>query len=133
MSTELISLEEIYTKLKIKGYLKNITENSENKFSATAIKTPKKISYLIEDEKYILKFISSNKLILIRENKDIISTMYFEINKTKNSIYTLKEKNITIDIKITTNVIEITDTSIKINYLVNDSENKFEYYIGWSD
>ena len=57
MSTELISLEEIYTKLKIKGYLKNITENSENKFSTTAIKTPKKISYLIEDEKYILKFL----------------------------------------------------------------------------
>lgn len=55
--------------------------------------------------------------------------MYFENSKTIPANYTLKDKDITFDIDITTISLDITNNEIKIIYLVNDSNNKYEYYI----
>lgn len=59
--------------------------------------------------------------------------MYFEINKTISSIYTLKQNNITINIDILTNKIELDENSIKILYTVIDSNVVYEYNIEMSE
>lgn len=59
--------------------------------------------------------------------------MYFEKSKTISSTYTIKKEEITLDIDITTLSLTINDNEIKLNYLVTDSNNKYEYYIMRSD
>lgn len=77
--------------------------------------------------------ISKNQLILIRETKEIKNTMYFETSKKISSIYNLKENDLTLEINITTISIERTKNEIKIIYLVDDSKNKYEYYLTWDN
>ena len=88
-----------------------------------------RLSYVYDNYKYTLIIESNEKAILIRENNEIKSIINFTKNKTKQSNYILKNENITLDIDITTLVIEIDNNAIKIDYLVNDSNDKFEYYI----
>lgn len=123
----------IFTKINIKGYLKDITNNQTYKINTTAIKNNNQISYYLDKEKYILKIISSTKLILNRTNNEIDSTLYFELNKVLATTYTLKENNLSIDIDIRTNKIEINKQFIKISYTVIDSNNEYEYYIEMSE
>lgn len=59
--------------------------------------------------------------------------MYFEKSKTISSTYTIKKEELTFDIDITTLSLTINDNEIKLNYLVTDSNNKYEYYIMRSD
>lgn len=120
-------------KIIIKGYLKNLTENETNSFQIPAIKRKNKISYIINNEKYTLNILPTNKLILIRENNEIKNTLYFELNKTLSSVYTIKENNLTIEIAIKTLNIVIKENTINIIYLVKDSNNKYEYNIEMSD
>ena len=65
MSTEL-ERGGIFTKIKIKGYLNDLTNNSSLKIDTTAIKNNKKITYYLEKDKYTLKIISPTSLILKR-------------------------------------------------------------------
>ena len=59
--------------------------------------------------------------------------MYFETKKVISSIYTLKENNITINIDILTNKIELNKKNIKILYTVIDSDIEYEYNIEMSE
>jgi len=59
--------------------------------------------------------------------------MYFEKNKKISSLYTLKENNITLDIDILTNKLEINTNSIKIVYTIIDSNMVYEYNIEMSE
>lgn len=59
--------------------------------------------------------------------------MFFEKSKTISSTYTIKKEELTFDIDITTLSLTINDNEIKLNYLVTDSNNKYEYYIMRSD
>ena len=43
-----------FIKINIKGYLKNITENTQELIDTTSIKKDNKISYIIDNTKYIL-------------------------------------------------------------------------------
>ena len=132
MTTELRKRGD-FTKILLKGYLKDITNNEEIVISTHAIKNNKKISYYLNNERYILQIISPDKLILNRTNNEIDSTLYFELNKTISSIYTIKENNLSIYIDIRTNLIEINDNYIRITYTVIDSNNNYEYYIEMSE
>ena len=120
------------TKIKIKGYLKNITNNEKTEFSTTAIKDKNKYKYIINNEKYILNIID-NKIILNRNNDEAESTMYFEKNKKIPCLYTLKTNNITIEIDILTNDIKIDNNNIKILYTIIDSNIIYEYNIEMSE
>ena len=108
MSTELLARGGIMSKIKISGMLKNITDNEITEFTTTAIKQKDKYKFIVNNEKYILTIITPNKIIMNRNNNEIEQTMYFEKNKTISSIYTLKENNITINIDVLTNEIELT-------------------------
>ena len=120
-------------KIKLKGYLKNKTDNELTKFSCKAIKTKNKISYIIDKDKYTLNILSPNKLILLRENNEIKSILYFENNKCISSLYTIKENNLTLEIDIKTQSIVMNDNNINIIYVVKDSNNEYEYNIEMSD
>ena len=120
-------------KIKIKGYLKNITENTETQINTTAIKTKNKISYIIDKDKYTINILSPNKLILLRENNEIKNIIYFESNKTTQSLYTIKENDLTLEIDIKTINIVINNNNINIIYLVKDSNTKYDYNIEMRD
>ena len=123
----------ILTKLNIKGYLKDITNNEITEINTKAIKVKDKISYYLDQEKYTLKIISPTKLILKRSTKEIDSIIYFEENKILPSEYKLKDNNLSLNIDIRTNKINLKDEFIKISYTVIDSNNNYEYYIEMSE
>ena len=132
MTTELRKRGD-FTKILLKGYLKDITNNEENLITTPAIKNNKKISYFLNDERYILQIVSPEKLILNRTNKEIDSSLYFELNKVMPAIYTIKENELSINIDIRTNELEINDKYIKVAYTVIDSDTNYEYYIEMSE
>ncbi|MBQ8682086.1 MAG: hypothetical protein IJ509_04165 [Bacilli bacterium] len=101
--------------------------------NTTAIKNNKKISYYLDKEKYTLFIADSQKLILNRTTNEIDSSLYFELNKTIPAIYTIKENNLSLNIDIRTNKIEIDNNYIKIAYTVIDSDINYEYYIEMSE
>lgn len=119
-----------FTKINLTGYIKD--KYNKETFQTKGIKNKKNISYQIDNYKYKLKIIDS-QIILIRENKDIKSILLFEKNKEIPATYTIKDNNISIEINIKTNKIEIKDNSIKINYLILDSNEEYEYYIEMSE
>ena len=123
----------ILTKLNIKGYLKDITNNEITKIYTKAIKVKNKISYYLDQEKYTLKIISPTKLILKRSTKEIDSIIYFEENKILPSDYSLKDNNLSLNIDIRTDKINLNNEFIKISYTVIDSNNNYEYYIEMSE
>ena len=123
----------IFTKIKLKGYIKDITNNQTSEISVKAIKQNKSITYYTDKEKYILKIISPIKLILNRNNTEIESTIYFETHKILPANYFIKENGLSLSIDIRTNKIEQTDQYIKIMYTVIDSNNDYEYYIEMSE
>lgn len=123
----------IFTKIHLKGYLKDITNNETTPIDTTAIKNNQKLSYYIEKEKYTLKIVSPTKLILNRTTEEIDSTLFFETNKILPADYTIKEKSLSLGIDIRTNKIELEENYIKISYTVIDSNNDYEYYIEMSE
>ena len=120
-------------KVNLISILKNKTENQEAKDTIVAMKEKNKITYKIEDFKYIIKIISPNSLILNRNNKSIECTMYFEQSKVIPAIYTLKEEGYNIEINIKTNKIHIDNELIEIQYEVKDSNTSYEYHIEMSE
>lgn len=120
-------------KINIKSILKNITEKTKDENSSKAIKEKNKITYQIDDFKYIIKIISKKEIIMNRSNEDLECTIYFELNKIKSSIYTLKKEGYTIEIDIKTTYLKITDNKIEIHYTVIDSNTNYEYLIEMSE
>ena len=59
--------------------------------------------------------------------------MPFINNKNTTCEYTLKEHNLTLEINLKTKKLDITDTKITIDYIVEDSENEYIYQIEMSD
>ena len=123
----------IFTKIHLKGYLKDITNDEITQIDTIAIKYHQKITYYLDKEKYILKIISPTNLILNRTTKEIDSTIYFEKEKILPMNYYLKENELSLNIDIRTDKLEINDNYIKILYTVIDSDNNYEYYIEMSE
>ena len=60
-------------------------------------------------------------------------TFIFELNKNSTTEYYLKSQNLFIDIDIKVISLKIEENIINIEYLVIDSNNKYEYKIEMSD
>lgn len=119
-------------KIKVKGYLKNIDEGIITNIDTFGIKNKNKITY---NEETVTNTIlqEDNKIILIRENDEFKNILIFDLNKETISEYLLKENDLTIELNIKTNLVEIEDNNIKVRYLVIDSDNEYEYSIEMSD
>ena len=121
----------IFIRIKVRGYLKNITESEILKFEEKGIMNKNKITYSSDNIKNIVK-INDSEVILIREGNDFINTFVF--NKSNSSCnYLLKENNYDVDIEIKTIMMNISDNSVYINYMVIDSNCEYEYKLEMSD
>lgn len=119
-------------KVKVKGYLKNLTENKENLINTIAIKKSNTISYVIDNTKYKL-ILEQDKIILMRENNEISHGMVFETGHKTLSEYYLKENNYSLQFTITTKDIILTNNSIDITYTIEESETTYNYVLEMSD
>lgn len=119
-------------KIRVKGYLKDIDEGKITNIDCLGIKNKDKISYLEDKVTNIIKQ-EDDVIYLIRESDEFKNILEFKLNAETISEYLLKENNFTIELNIKTTSIEKNDKSIKISYIVIDSDNEYEYYIEMSD
>ena len=121
-----------FIKINIKGYLKNITENTQELIDTQSIKKDNKISYIIDNTKYIL-IIENNKVTLLRENNEFSNGIIFIENSTTTSEYYLKESSYSLEFNIETTKLIIDKNKIDITYKVIESENIYNYVLEMSD
>ena len=121
----------IFIRIKVKGYLKNITENEVFNFEEKGIRNKEKITYSSDNVKTTIK-INGNNVMLIREGNDFINTFVFN-EKNSSCNYFLKENNYDVDIDINTVMMNMDDSSIYVNYVIVDSNCEYEYKIEMSD
>ena len=118
-------------RVKIKGFLKNITEKESTFFDEEGINNKNKLSFMSDNIKYIIKY-SDSEIMLIRENDDFINTFIFNKNNGSSS-YTLKDNNYTIDMDIIVHYINITNNVIYVKYTISDTGFMYEYKIEMSE
>lgn len=124
-------LEVIFIRVKIKGYLKNISSNEVLEFNEKGIKNNNKITYTSDNVKNIIK-INNNKIFLIRESDDFLNTFVFDKEKSVSN-YLLKENGYSLDLDVVTLYIDICEYSIFIKYKIVDTNNDYEFKIEMSE
>ena len=130
MSIELFGGVKI--KVKVNSILSNTTDKENQIVECTGIKQKNKIIYKRENVKHSL-IINKNNIELIRENDIFKNILSFQLNKTTNNEYYIKENNISVYINIITNEINIYENEIIIKYKVLDSNTEYIYKIEVSD
>ena len=118
-------------RIKIKGYLKNITDNEIFEFEEKGIKNKDKITFNNNNVKYSIKC-NNSEIILIRDGDDFINTFVFN-KKNSNSNYFLKENGYDMDMEVITSNIEISDELIYIGYEIISTSCKYEFKIEMSE
>lgn len=121
----------VFIRIKVKGYLKNITENEIFEFEEKGIRNNNKVTYSSDGVKNTIK-INTNEVMLTREGNDFVNTFVFK-EKNSSCNYLLKENNYDVDIDIKTIMLDNDDNSVYIKYLITDSECEYEYKIEMSD
>lgn len=118
-------------RIKVKGYLKNITENELLEFEEKGIKNKNKITYYNDNVKYTIK-LNDSEVLFIRESDDFLNTFVFN-KKNSYSNYLLKENNYDIDLGVNTIMMDILDDGIYIKYIINETNCEYEFKIEMSD
>ena len=118
-------------RIKIKGYLKNITDNEIFEFEEKGIKNKDRITFNNNNVKYSIKC-DNNEIILIRDGDDFVNTFVFN-KKNSNSNYLLKENGYDMDMEVITSNIEISDELIYIEYEIISTSCKYEFKIEMSE
>ena len=121
-----------FIKIKVKGNLKNLTENTEELINTKGIKKSNIISYIIDDTKHKL-ILDGNKITLQRENSEFSHRMIFIENMITASEYYLKESNYSLEFNILTTKLIIDNNKIYITYKILESENTYNYILEVSD
>ena len=121
-------LEVFSIRIKIKGYLENITENTKEIIDIIGIKNKNNLKYKYNDTNYKI-IINDNKIELIRENDNFIHKFIFEAKKETDTIYFIKEYNTDLVIPIMTNILNILDDKIEIIYKILDSNEEYKFLI----
>ena len=118
-------------RIKVKGYLRNITDNEIFEFEEKGIKNKDKITFNNNNIKYSIKC-NNSEIILIRDGDDFINTFVFN-KKNSNSNYFLKENGYDMDMEVITSNIEISDELIYIEYEIISTSCKYEFKIEMSE
>lgn len=112
-------------RVKITGFLKNITENNILCFDEKGIKKNNKISFVKDNIKYDIRY-SDLEVFLLRNGSDFINS--FSFNKSNgNSSYMIKDNNYTVDMNIKVNKFFVSDNIIDIDYVICDTDCEFNY------
>ena len=118
-------------RIKIKGYLKNITDNEIFEFEEKGIRNKNKITFNNNNVKYSIKC-DNNEIILIRDGDYFVNTFVFN-KKNSNSNYFLKENGYDMDMEVITSNMEISDELIYIEYEIISTSCKYEFKIEMSE
>ena len=120
-------------KIKIECIIENIDTKEKNVYNLEGTKENNKIEY--KDDIFANTVIIGNVITLIRESDEVKHILEFNEHRQTESKYTLKEYNSTLNIIIVTNVIEIDENSIKIEYIqkINNENNNFCYKLRWEE
>lgn len=117
---------------KVKGYLKNITDNELEEINEKAILNKGKLTYIKNNVRHTLLF-RDDEIILIRESNELKNLLTFSKNRSILSEYIIKENNLCIDILVKTLEIEQNDNELYIKYEIVDSNSIYEYKIIMED
>lgn len=129
----LITQGGIFTKIRIFGFIKNITDDEQIDIDVLGIKQKNTLSYPHEKDIYKIKILSNDKVIIQRNNDLINSTLIFEKGKKSSSFYQIKKEDITLEINLKTKYLKISDNLIDIAYTIIDSNTDYQYKIEMSD
>ena len=121
-------LEVFFIKIKIKGYLQNLTENTKDNIDIMGVLNKQNIHYILNDTDHKI-IIDNDKVTLIRENKNFIHKFEFELNKQTKANYYIKEYNTDIDVLVITNKLNISEEKIEIIYKIIDSNEEYKYVL----
>ena len=122
----------VVIKVKIKGFLKNLTENEEEIINTSAIIKSNTINYINNDIKYKL-ILEENQVILQRENNEFTHKIIFNKIKKHKSEYYVKGLHHSLEFNIETLDLKLIDKKLNITYKVLETENIYNYVIETSD
>lgn len=118
-------------KIKITGYFKNSALNSTINYDCYGIKKDNIISFKNENDNIKLT-LNKDSLIFIKENEETILTYNFISNMiTTNNTYKLKQENLVATLEIETKTIKINENSILIEFVLTDSNDKYQLNIDY--
>lgn len=117
---------------KIKGYLKNITDNENIIIEENAIFSKNKINYIKDNIKHTIIF-KDNNVILIRETNDFKNILTFLEKQSILSEYIVKENNLCLNIKVKTLELNKSEKELYIKYKIVDSNTIYEYKLTMED
>lgn len=118
--------EGVIIKVKIKGYLLNKNDNIKEEINTTSIKENQIYKYINNNTKYILDLTNPNRIILIRENDEVLHKMIFS-TKSENTEYYIKEIRQPMNLTIENTKIQLQDNKIEINYKIKETDNEYAY------
>ena len=101
-------------RIKVKGYLRNITDNEIFEFEERGIKNKNKITFNNNDIKYSIRC-NDNEIMMIRDGNDFVNTFIFNNNNSKSN-YLLKENGYDMDMEVNVSNMESNDKLIYIEY-----------------
>ena len=125
-------MEVFFIKIKLHGYIENITKKEKEKVETLAIKNKNNLKFIHNNTTYKITF-DRDSIIIMRENEEINHKLHFILNKETKSEYYIKEYLTNIDVSITTTKLLINEQMLEIHYIVNDSEEKYKYLLEMSE
>ena len=125
-------MEVFIIKIKVKGNLKNLTENEKELINTKGIKNNNIISYIHNKTKYKL-ITNIDSIKLIRENEEIYHEILFKEHDTCKTTYYLKQLNSSLQINIETQKLTISENKINIVYKNKENQNIYQYVLDVSD
>ena len=108
-------------RIKVKGYLRNITDNEIFEFEERGI----------NDIKYSIKC-NDNEIMMIRDGNDFVNTFIFNNNNSKSN-YLLKENGYDMDMEVNVSNMKSNDKLIYIEYEIVSTSCKYEFKIEMSE
>lgn len=118
-------------RIKVKGYLKNITDNEIFEFVEKGIKNKDKITFNNNDIKYSIKY-NTDEVVMVRDGNDFVNTFVFK-EKNSKSNYFLKENGYDMDMDVVVGNMQIDDKLMYIEYEIVSTSCKYEFKIEMSE
>lgn len=118
-------------RIKIKGYLKNITDNELFEFEEKGIKNKNKITFNNNNVKYSIKC-CDGEIMMIRDGNDFVNTFIFNDNNSKSN-YLLKENGYDMDMDVIVLNMKFNNELIYIQYEIISTSCKYEFKIEMSE
>ena len=109
-------------RIKVKGYLRNITDNEIFEFEERGINNDIKYSIICND----------NEIMMIRDGNDFVNTFIFNNNNSKSN-YLLKENGYDMDMEVNVSNMKSNDKLIYIEYEIVSTSCKYEFKIEMSE